>query len=66
MYCISSDGDYGCTAYLCTIYQIMGWYALCNVISFQCEQCDQGLHCLQFPLHLLDALLQGNAILFNF
>ena len=28
------------------------------------EQSDQGLHCLQFPLHLLDALLQGNAILF--
>ena len=21
------------------------------------EQSDQGLHCLQFPLHLLDALL---------
>ena len=30
------------------------------------EQSDQGLHCLQFPLHLLDALLEGNAILFNF
>ena len=30
------------------------------------EQSDQGLHCLQFPLHLLDALLWGNAILFNF
>ena len=29
-------------------------------------QSDQGLHCLQFPLHLLDALLLGNAILFNF
>ena len=22
------------------------------------EQSDQGLHCLQFPLHLLDALLE--------
>ena len=30
------------------------------------EQSDQGLHCLQFPLHFLDALLEGNAILFNF
>ena len=30
------------------------------------EQSDQGLHCLQFPLHLLDALLEGKAILFNF
>ena len=27
---------------------------------------DQGLHCLQFPLHLLDALLKGKAILLNF
>ena len=30
------------------------------------EQSDQGLHCLQFPLHILDALLLGKAILFNF
>ena len=30
------------------------------------EQFDQGLHCLQFPVNLLDALLQGKAILFNF
>ena len=30
------------------------------------EQSDQGLHCLQFPLHLLDALLEGIAILFSF
>ena len=30
------------------------------------EQSDQGLHCLQFPLHLLDALLYGIAIMFNF
>ena len=30
------------------------------------EQSDQGLHCLQFPLHLLDALLFGKAILFTF
>ena len=27
------------------------------------EQSDQGLHCLQFCLHLLDALLCGKAIL---
>ena len=27
------------------------------------EQSDQGLHCLQFRLHLLDALLYGKAIL---
>ena len=25
------------------------------------EQSDQALHCLQFPLHRLDALLDGNA-----
>ena len=30
------------------------------------EQSDQGLHCLQFPLHLLDALFYGKSILFNF
>ena len=30
------------------------------------EQSDQGLHCLQFPLHLLDALHYGKAILLNF
>ena len=30
------------------------------------EQSDQGLHCLQFPLHLLDTLLYGNYSLFNF
>ena len=30
------------------------------------EQSDQGLHCLQFRLHLLDALLYSKASLFNF
>ena len=30
------------------------------------EQSDQGLHCLQFRLHLLGALLIGKAILFKF
>ena len=30
------------------------------------EQSDQGLHCLQFPLHLLDALLYDKATLFKF
>ena len=30
------------------------------------EQSDQSLHCLQFHLHLLDALLYGKAILFKF
>ena len=30
------------------------------------EQFDQGLHYLQFRLHLLDALLYGKASLFNF
>ena len=30
------------------------------------KQSDQGLHCLQFPLHLLDSLLWGTTILFNF
>ena len=30
------------------------------------EQSDQGLHCLPFHLHLLDALLYGNATLFEF
>ena len=29
------------------------------------EQSDQGLHGLPFRLHLLDALLYGNAILLN-
>ena len=29
------------------------------------QQSDQGLHCLQFPLHLLDALLYGKATLFR-
>ena len=29
-------------------------------------QSDQGLHCLQFPLHLLDALLYGKSTLFDF
>ena len=28
-------------------------------------QSDQGLHCLQFPLHLLDASLYGKAALFQ-
>ena len=30
------------------------------------EQSDQGLHCLQFPLHHLDSLLYGRATLFKF
>ena len=30
------------------------------------EQSDQGLHCLQFLLLLLDAFLYGKVILFNF
>ena len=30
------------------------------------EQSDQGLHCLQFHLHLLEALLYGKAWLFEF
>ena len=30
------------------------------------EQSDQGLHCLQFRLHLLNALFYGKASLFNF
>ena len=30
------------------------------------EQSDQSLHSLQFRLHLLGALLFGNAILFKF
>ena len=30
------------------------------------EQSDQGLHCLQFCLHLLNALLYGKGILFKF
>ena len=30
------------------------------------QTANQSLHCLQYPLHLLDALLYGNAILFNF
>ena len=30
------------------------------------EQSDQDLHCLQFWLHLLGALLFGKAILFEF
>ena len=30
------------------------------------EQSDQGLHCLQFWLHPLGALLFGKAILFKF
>ena len=30
------------------------------------EQSDQGLHCLQFLLHVLGALLFGKAILFKF
>ena len=30
------------------------------------EQSDQSLHCLQFQLHLLGALLFGKAILFKF
>ena len=30
------------------------------------EQSDHGLHCLQFRLHLLGALLFGKVILFKF
>ena len=30
------------------------------------EQSDQGLHCLPFRLHLLDALLYSKATLFEF
>ena len=30
------------------------------------EQSDQGLHCLQFCLHLFDALLYGITPLFKF
>ena len=30
------------------------------------EQSDLGLHCLQFCLHLLDALLHGEVTLFKF
>ena len=30
------------------------------------EKSNKGLHCLQFLLHLLDALLYGKATLFNF
>ena len=30
------------------------------------EQSDQGLHCLLFRLHILDALFYGIAILFKF
>ena len=30
------------------------------------QTADQGLHCFQSPLHLLDALLQGKASFFNF
>ena len=30
------------------------------------EQSDQGVHCLQFQLHLLGALLFNKAILFKF
>ena len=30
------------------------------------EQSDQGLHCLQFRLQLLDTLLYGKYSLFNF
>ena len=29
------------------------------------EQSDQGLHCLRFPLHILDALLNGKGTLFE-
>ena len=30
------------------------------------RQSDQGLHCLQFQLHLLEALLYGKALFFKF
>ena len=30
------------------------------------EQSDQGLHSLQFPLHLLGAILYGKSTLFDF
>ena len=38
-------------------------------LNFQTDrsgQSDRGLHCLQFCLHLLDALLYGKATLFKF
>ena len=44
-----------------------------NDPQFSDKQCrpdqtapDQGLHCLQFRLHLLDTLLYGKYTLFNF
>ena len=30
------------------------------------EQSDQGLHCLQFHLHILEVLLYGKALLLKF
>ena len=35
-------------------------------LLLQEEQSDQGLHCLQFHLHRLDALLYSKATLFKF
>ena len=34
--------------------------------SADTDQTAQGLHCLQFPLRLLDAVLSEKSILFNF
>ena len=39
------------------------WQTVQTQIRLLLEQSDQGLHCLQFWLHLLDALLFGKAIL---
>ena len=38
-------------------------YACAN--SLNEEQSDQGLHCLSFPLHLLDSFLYGRVTLFE-
>ena len=60
------------------LYPLMNSTNYPNFLSFRTDrfgqtvqtqievQSDQGLHCLQFPLHFLDALLKGNAMLFNF
>ena len=37
-----------------------------QIRPFLQEQYDQGLHCLQFRLHLLDALLYGKTNLVKF
>ena len=35
-------------------------------LLLEAEQSDQGLHCLQFHLHFLNALLYSKAILLKF